>query len=350
MSFKIILGAISVFVIVSVALFTLNQKSDPMTLVGAPLAAKPTAAPVATPMPFEDLTINFLRARKYDGKLNELEQVSSNASYISYLTSYSSDNLKINALLTKPKGEMPEGGWPGIVFIHGYIPPTLYETNGQSYSSYVDYLAGSGFVVFKIDLRGHGDSEGESGGAYYSSDYVIDTLNAYSALETSRFVNPKKIGLWGHSMAGNVVLRSVAAKPEIPAVAIWAGAGFTYLDLAEFGISDNSYRPPTDNTKRQQRRQQLREIYGDPKDGNPFWEKVAPVNFLGDLKGAISLHHAADDDVVNVEYSRNLNKLLGSTSIMHELNEYPTGGHNITGASFTKAMQKTVEFFKLNSS
>src|SRR5690606_32073025 len=99
-------------------------------------------------------------------------------------------------------------------------PPSQYSTVTQ-YDDYIDFLARSGFVVFKIDLRGHGDSEGEAGGGYYGSDYIVDTLNAYSALEHADFVNPHAIGLWGHSMAGNVVLRSMVAKPDIPAAVIW---------------------------------------------------------------------------------------------------------------------------------
>src|SRR5690606_8606887 len=107
-------------------------------------------------------------------------------------------------------------------------------------------LARNGFVVFKIDLRGHAESEGEAGGGYYGSDYVVDTLNARAALASSDFVNPKKIGHWGHSMAGNVTSRALAAMPEIPAVTIWGGAVYTYSDMQKYGIDDNSYRPPTD--------------------------------------------------------------------------------------------------------
>ena len=72
---------------------------------------------------------------------------------------------------------------------------------------------------------------------------------------------------------------------------------------------------------------------------------VAPTNYLADLKGAIQIHHALDDTVVDVAYSRNLNMLLNKTSVEHELFEYESGGHNITGSSFTKAMQRTVTFF-----
>lgn len=301
-------------------------------------------SPSPSPFLFEEMTIPYLRKREYKSALGDMEKVSENSSYTSYLTNYSSDGLKINGLLTRPKGEKPLEGFPAIVFIHGYIPPNQYLTL-EKYVDYVNYLAQNGFVVFKIDLRGHGSSEGDPGGGYYSSDYVIDTLNAISALQSSGFVNPQKIGLWGHSMAGNIVLRSLAARPEIPVAVIWAGAGYSYIDLNTYGISDASYQPRPSTEPSNQRRQLLRQTYGDPKDGNPFWKLVAPTNYLSDLKSAIQLNHAADDNVVSIQYSQNLNEILNQTSIVHELNEYPSGGHNISGASFTKAMQNTVRFF-----
>src|SRR5258708_9975588 len=112
---------------------------------------------------------------------------------------------------------MPDGGWPAIVFVHGYIDPTIYKTT-QNYVAYVDYLARNGFVVFKIDLRGHDKSEGQASGAYYSSYYVIDTLNAREALKVSDFVNPNKVGLWGHSMAGKIYFRRFLVKTNISTI------------------------------------------------------------------------------------------------------------------------------------
>lgn len=297
---------------------------------------------------FKELTIPYLESREYESSLGERSKLSENSSYISYLTSYKSDDLKINGLLTVPKGEVPEGGFPAIVFVHGYIPPTLYKTT-EKYVEYVNYLAKSGFVVFKIDLRGHGDSEGEPGGAYYSSDYVIDTLNAYSALQNSTdIVNPNKIGLWGHSMAGNVTFKSMAVKQDIPALVVWGGAGFTYNDLIDYRIQDNSYRPPVDNTERMRKRKELMDFYGSFNSESWFWKQVTPMNYLEDIKTKLQLHHAVDDNVVSVEYSRNLDKLLDETNITHELYEYGSGGHNISGSSFAIAMQRTVEFFKEN--
>jgi dipeptidyl aminopeptidase/acylaminoacyl peptidase len=207
-------------------------------------------------------------------------------------------------------------------------------------------LARNGFVVLKIDLRGHGQSEGLPGGGYFGSDYVVDTLNAYSALKSSGFVNPKRVGMWGHSMAGNILMRSAVVKQDIPAIVIWAGAVYSYTDQRKYGINDQSYRPPQQLSTQQNRRRELYEKVGSPSAKSPFWRQVAPVYFLNDLKGAVQIDHAVDDDVVNIGYSRDLVSLLNQTSVPHEFYEYQSGGHNIQGESFTLAMQRTVAFFK----
>lgn len=302
--------------------------------------------PEASPEPFEELTIPYLRTRNYESSMTEPVKIAETETYTAYLTSYNSDGLEINALLTEPKGQRPLGGWPGVIFVHGYIPPEEYQTTSQ-YAAYVDYLASHDLAVFKVDLRGHGTSEGEAGGAYYSSDYVIDVLNARSALAATSFVKKDSIGLWGHSMAGNVVLRSLAAQPEIKAAVIWAGAGYTYTDIQEFAINDNSYQPPASESPQRQRRQQLFDAYGQFDPNSAFWRKVPATNYLSDLTGSnIQVHHATDDLVVAINYSRNLDQLLTQAGVNHQLVEYNSGGHNLTGLNFTDAMEATVSWFK----
>ncbi len=294
---------------------------------------------------FSEMTIPYLRSRKYESSLDELRPYGSSGNFNTYLTSYNSDGLKVNGLLTIPKGEAPQGGWPAVVFVHGYIAPTVYRTT-EKYNDYVNYLARNEMVVFKIDLRGHGESEGEPGGSYYSSDYIVDTLNARAALQASEFVNPKAVGLWGHSMAGNVTFRSFVSARDIPALVVWGGAGYSYGDLIKYGIDDNSYRPPSTNTQRQNRRAELRAKYGEFDQDSEFWSQVSPINYLTGVNGAIQVHHAVDDAVVSVGYARDLMQLLDSTDIPHELFEYSSGGHNLTGSSFSQAMARTVDFYK----
>jgi uncharacterized protein len=295
-----------------------------------------------TPVPFYDLTMPYLFGRSYDSRLGAITKYKEQGSYTLYLTSFASDGLKVNGLLTIPN--RPAEKFPAIVFVHGYIAPAIYRTT-ERYEDYVDYLARNGFVVFKIDLRGNGSSEGEAGGAYYSNDYTVDTLNAYSALQNADFVDPKAVGIWGHSMAGNVTFKAFAAKKDIPALVIWAGAGYTYTDLKQYKLNDRSYRPPDPDNMRLKKRQQLIDTYGDFDPDNPFWKQVPATNYLNGVKGAVELHHAVDDPVVNIEYSRNLMKILDATDIPHKLYEYNSGGHNISGTSFALAMKRTVEFF-----
>jgi dipeptidyl aminopeptidase/acylaminoacyl peptidase len=299
-------------------------------------------------MPFAELTIPYLRQRTYQSQLGELTLLSETPTYTSYRTSYLSDGLTIYGQLTVPKATterpQPPDGWPAIVFVHGYIAPSVYTTLGN-YTSYVDALARQGFVVFKIDLRGHDQSEGEASGAYYSSGYVIDTLNARAALQTAEFVAAQKVGLFGHSMAGNVTMRAAAAKQDIPAVVIWAGAVYTYEDMQAFGIDDNSYRPPQTNTNRQRQRELLRATHGDFDVTKEFWQQIVPVNYLDGVTTAFQFHHPVDDTVVNVEYSRNVVPVLQKAGLTADLHEYSSGGHNLTGSTFTKAMSETVRFF-----
>lgn len=336
----ILIGIFIFFGIVFISNQNLKYKT-PLTDV----IQKASESSILQPSPYEEITIPYLRKKEYKSKLGELKEVAQHPNYTSHLTSYISDRLKINGLLTKPTGPIPEGGFPAIVFVHGYIAPTTYITL-EKYEDYVDYLAQNGFVVFKIDLRGHGDSEGEPGGGYFWADYVTDTLNAHSALETSGFVNKKNIGLWGHSMAGNTVMRSMAVKPTIPAVVGWAGAVYTYTDQREYEINDQSYRPAQARTGTRNNRQEMFNTVGSPSAESAFWKSVAPTSFLNDIKGAIQIHHAKDDTVVDIRYSRNLMSYLDKTSIPHELFEYDYGGHNIIDSSFSIAMQRTVEFYK----
>jgi dipeptidyl aminopeptidase/acylaminoacyl peptidase len=299
--------------------------------------------------PFFDLTIEGIRSTPIaDTSITIEKQYQSNSIYTSYLAHYQSQGLRINGLLTVPTGEKPVNGFPAIVFLHGYIPPGQYQTTTR-YVDYVDYLARNGFVVFKIDYRGHGDSEGEPGGAYYSSDYVLDTLAAIKALQNYEQVNPQGIGLWGHSMSGNVALRTAVVQPDVKAVVIWGGAVFSYTDFMTYRLNDNSFvRTPGASSSSQRRRQQLFDTEGEVDMEKPFWRAMAPTNYLDVLNASIQLHHAQDDTVVNVKYSQDLTTKLEEANKPHELHVYPSGGHNITGSAFGTAMRRTVDFFTTN--
>lgn len=335
---------IGVIIGVIIAGYSIYQNRNKKILKST-LPKKVISSPSPTPLPFYELTINSLKKRDYTSSLLSQNLYSKNDSFNSYLSSYTSDNLKINALLTIPTSKMPEKGYPAIIFIHGYIPPSQYKTT-QKYIAYVNSFASQGFVVFKIDLRGHGGSEGQANGAYFSPNYVIDTLSAYEALKNTDFVDKNSIGLWGHSMAGNIVSRALAVNNNIKAGVIWAGAVYTYIDLFEYGIGDNSYVPPPTLTGRRRTRQEIIEIYGQANEKSLFWQEIAPSTYVDEIGLRLQLHHPVDDTVVSVEYSRNLISLAKEKGIDISYFEYKTGGHNLTGTTFNRAVAESVKFYK----
>lgn len=299
--------------------------------------------------PGNELTIDALLELEIEGSQITFEQeLAKGANYSRYIASYLSEGNRIRGLLTVPFGIAPEGGFKAIVFNHGFIPPTTYRTT-ERYVAYVDLLAQAGFVVFKIDMRGHDTSEGEPSGSYFSPGYTIDAISALKSLQTLDFIDPQGIGMWGHSMAGNLTLRAMLIEPDIKAGVIWAGAVYSYDDMTRYAISDPSFTPSVSQQSPSLRRGAvLREAYGQPNTAEPFWQAVSLTMHIDLLQHPLQLHHAINDDVVNVGYSRDLAAVLSEHGKPHEFYTYEGGGHNISSPYFDSAMRRTIDFFRAN--
>ncbi|MBN1890003.1 MAG: alpha/beta fold hydrolase [Thermoflexales bacterium] len=222
----------------------------PSTLTPTPTpSSTPTATPTSTstsmptPTPVHPLSIQWLRQQDYSGSEIVIEEtLAPGSNYARYIASYRSEGFKIFALLTVPWGEKPPSGWPAIVFNHGYIPPEQYRTT-ERYVAYVDGFARNGYIVFRPDYRGHGSSEGETGGSYGSPDYTIDVLNAVAAIKRYADADPGRIGMWGHSMGGYITLRAMVTHSEIRAGVIWAGVVASYPDMMTRWRRDGTATP-----------------------------------------------------------------------------------------------------------
>ncbi len=313
-----------------------------MTPAGDLLAQGPTTFEIG-----EELTIAALLQREITGSEITIEEtLPAGASYHRYIASYLSEGNRIYGLLTVPFGNAPYGGFKAIVFNHGFIPPASYRTT-ERYVAYVDALARAGFVVFKIDLRGHGNSEGEPAGSYFSPAYTIDAIAALKSLQTLDFVDPQGIGMWGHSMAGNLVLRAMLIEPAIQAGVIWAGAVYSYDDFSKYAISDPSAtRDVLERIPAFRRSRELFETYGRPNTEEPFWRAVSLTANIDLLSAPLQIHHAANDDVVNIGYSYDLIRALADHNKVYEFYEYEGGGHNIESPYFEEAMRRTILFFQ----
>jgi len=301
-----------------------------------------TLIPTATPIP-DPMSILYMRMQNYPGSdivvQSELER---GANYRRYYAWYESEGLKIYGLLTIPDGEMPEGGWPAIVFNHGYIPPDVYRTT-ERYIAYVDRLARSGYVVYRIDYRGHDRSEGEASGAYGSPAYTIDVLNAVASLKKHPQVNPEKIGMWGHSMGGYLTLRSMVITDDVKVGVIWAGVVASYPDLIYNWRRTGSFTPSPSSRGRGWRTRWI-EQYGTPEDNPEFWAAVSANTYVADLSGPLQLHHGTNDEDVPLAFSIRLAEEVRTVGGIADLYTYEGDNHNIS-KYFTTAMDRTIVFF-----
>ena len=318
--------------------------------VARPATATPTAAartpltPTATakPIPADEhpLLISQMRAREYPGSEIVIEErLAAGVNYSRYVASYLSDGLKIYGLLTIPNGAQPATGWPIILFNHGHITPEIYRTT-ERYVAYQDGFARSGYITFKSDYRGHGFSEGEPSSGHASPDYTVDVLNAMTSLQRLPEADPERVGMWGHSMGGSIVLRSMVITDTVKVGVIWAGVVASYPDLLDRFELQGVPVPEWFSRWRDE----FIAAYGTPEENPDFWRSISPNAYLDDLSGPIQLHHTTGDESVPVQYSDVLAAQIEDVGGVVEYFRYNGDNHNIS-ANFGAAMAQSIAFF-----
>lgn len=301
-----------------------------------------THAATANPVP-HPMSIIAMRAGEYQGsEITIVKELDKGSNYRRYYAYYLSEGLKIYALLTIPEADAPEGGFPVIVFNHGYIPPDVYKTT-ERYIAYVDEIAKAGYVVFRIDYRGHDESEGEAAGAYGDRGYQIDVLNAVASIKQLPEVNPDLIGMWGHSMGGYLTLRTMVISEDVKVGVIWAGVVASYPDLLYNWRRTGSFTPSPSSRGVGWRTSWI-ETYGTPEQNPVFWDSISATTYLADLSGPLEMHHGTEDKDVPVEFSVRLAELARNAGQVANLYTYAGDNHNIS-ENFSTAMQRTIVFF-----
>lgn len=304
--------------------------------------ATATLRPEPTATPLNPLTIPALRARDFPGSELVIEQtLTPGANYQRYIASHLSDGLKIYGLLTVPNGEKPATGWPVILFNHGYISPSEYRTT-ERYVAYQDAIARAGYITFKSDYRGHGNSEGTPSG-HFAPGYTIDVLNAMGSLKKFADADPNRIGMWGHSLGGEIVLRAMVISKDIKAGVSWAGTVAPPSEqLGMWGggsggganVPHGAPRAPSDLTQQ----------YGTPEENPEFWASLASTSYLTELSGPLQVQHGTADPEVPLSFSQVLYAEILKAGKIAELYTYPGDNHNLSN-NFNLAMQRTVAFF-----
>lgn len=130
---------------------------------------------------------------------------------------------------------IPSQNGAAIIVQHGY------KSNRGEALGVAEILARHGYGVMLIDLRGHGDSEGDL--ISFGALELQDEEAGYQYLLTRPEVDPERIGILGNSMGGSVVINYAAQNPQIKAVV--AHSAFSSLqDTVVTGIRTFANLPP----------------------------------------------------------------------------------------------------------
>jgi len=115
------------------------------------------------------------------------------------------DGVSIAATLYVPNGTAPAGGWPALVFMHGFG-----RERSDSNALVEGYgLVDQGYVLLTFDARGHGSSGGLVSVA--GTREVADARAVHAWLAARSDVADARIGAWGISYGGGTILNSLVA-------------------------------------------------------------------------------------------------------------------------------------------
>ncbi len=143
--------------------------------------------------------------------------------------SFNNENIKITGTLSYPKDK---NNLPAVILINGSGAQNKdSEVFGfKLFEVLADYLTNNNIVVLRCNDRGVGGSTG-SVSESTSEDFAKDMVAAYNYLKTFPFVNPKKIGFYGHSEGGIIAPIAASELNNVAFVILVAVPGVNGLEI-----------------------------------------------------------------------------------------------------------------------
>ncbi len=127
----------------------------------------------------------------------------------------------------------PKGGpFPCVVFITGSGPQDRDEAlmGHRPFLVISDYLARHGVASLRYDDRGTAKSTGTFEGST-TDDFADDALAAVAFLKTRKEIDPKHIGIVGHSEGGLIAPMCAAKSKDVAFIVLLAGTGISGAEL-----------------------------------------------------------------------------------------------------------------------
>ncbi|MBW3139692.1 S9 family peptidase [Ferrimonas balearica] len=213
--------------------------------------------------------------------------------------------------LYKPAGFDANKQYPAIVYLYGG-PHAQLVTNSWD-KPFHQYLAQQGYVVFTVDNRG----SNYRGKAFETALYqnmgtpeVEDQVSGVKYLAGLPYVDPERIGVFGHSYGGYLSLMMMFKAGEHFA------AGISGAPVTDWLLYDTHY------TER---------YMGHPAKVPQAYERASVFPYAPALDKPLLIYHGMADDNVLFTNTTRLIKLLQDEGKQFDLMTYPGKKHSLRG-------------------
>jgi dipeptidyl aminopeptidase/acylaminoacyl peptidase len=166
---------------------------------------------------------------------------------------------------------------------------------------------------------------------------AIDVLNLISLIKSKAgpaelfsTAAPEAIGLWGHSMGGNIILRVLTVSSDVKASVLFASLSGDEIKNAEVLSSASS--DPNFQTER-----------SAPPE---VVERISPMYYYSDISSPIQLHHGTADEVVPFAWAEETCNLATAAGVQIECLYYPEEGHTFRSRVSDQFSAAMFNFYK----
>ena len=244
-----------------------------------------------------------------------------------YGTLTAEDGQTMHYRLFKPTNYQDGKKHPVIVNVYGGPHAQRVTNSWRSKNLYFQYMAQQGYVIFQLDNRGSYNRGKKFEDVIYKHlgvAEVADQIKGVEFLRTLDYVDPDRIGIYGHSYGGYMALMTMFKAGD------YFKAGVSGAPVTDWALYDTHY------TER---------YVGHPASNAKGYEASAVFPYAEGLKGPLMIYHGMADDNVLFTHATKLFKQLQDQEKQFEMMTYPGSKHSLRGKSVQTHLHQTITSF-----